>query len=187
MGSCYSSYCDKSVDDSIIKNTNKDSEDFFKNYTLDNTSIVSLEGQILYGKVVDIYDGDTCTLILPFNDKPYKFNVRLAEIDTCELKSKYLINKDLGIKARDRLLELITGKININSKKDIKELLNTNNYILNVKCGKYDKYGRLLCWLYEKDKLNNLSFNQILVNEKLAYNYNGKKKLTEEEQVKLLS
>lgn len=182
MGTCCSSQSDQ------IQNEDNKYKNFFNNSTLDNTSTLTLDGNTLYGKVVDIYDGDTCTIILPFKDKPYKFNVRLAEIDTCEMKSKSPLNKELALKARNRLLELITEqKSQLEDRKNIRQLLNSNNFILSVKCGKYDKYGRLLCWLYKKDKLETVSFNQILVNEKLAYNYNGKKKLTEQEQLNLLN
>jgi hypothetical protein len=44
--------------------------------------------------------------------------------------------------------------------------------------------GRLLGWLYHVEDLEMAkSFNDILVNEKLAYVYFGEKKLSDDEQI----
>ena len=53
-----------------------------------------------------------------------------------------------------------------------------------VKCHDFDKYGRLLLDLYlDKDEK---SISDVLLEEKLAYVYNGKTKLNEDEQLNLL-
>ena len=154
----------------------------------------SLNNSTHMARVVDIYDGDTITCVLYFNNNYYKFHVRLNDIDTCEIDSKFAINKELAHKARNRLYELITSKkLNdlYTSKKDIRQELNSKTYLVKLSCNEFDKYGRLLAFVYpinstinELNKLN--SYNNILIIEKLAYIYHGKTKLSEEEQIKKL-
>jgi endonuclease YncB( thermonuclease family) len=120
----------------------------------------------------------------------YKFKIRIMGIDTCEMKSKNKANKDLAIKARNRLLELITKQpidpLMINTKKHIDDLLNKEVYLVYVHCLEFEKFGRVLAHLYENET-STKSYEDILVEEKLAYRYMGDTKLTEEQQVALLT
>lgn len=62
------------------------------------------------------------------------------------------------------------------SKSELKKILNDNCYIIKLKCGKFEKYGRLLGYLFNKTadcSNNDESYNYCLVKEKLAYIYNG--------------
>ena len=118
--------------------------------------------------------------------------IRLFNIDTCETRSSNIKNKNLGLEAKKRVYNIITGKIietdmndNSNIKKIIKNELNNNCYYIHIKCYDFDKYGRVLADIYktENDIENNNTISNILINEKLAYVYLGKTKLTEEEQL----
>ena len=171
--------------------------DIFEPYTFANTQEFSLNNKIFKARVVDIYDGDTCTCVIKLFDSFYKFNVRLAEIDTCEMKSKNAESKELACKARSRLVELVSnGQITNKSdfdlhmkRNDLRKLLNENIYLINIKCGEFDKYGRLLAYLFPNNDSTyepSNSFNHMLINEKLAYRYMGDTKLTEAEQVNFL-
>jgi endonuclease YncB( thermonuclease family) len=111
------------------------------------------------------------------------------------MKSKNEENKTLALKARKRLCELISDDfidmpLDI-SRKNLVSRLNSKCYLLKVKCGTFDKYGRLLGWLYKIDTPVDTpveeSLNYILINECLAYKYEGKTKLTEEEQTNKLT
>ena len=182
-------------------NSNNSSIDWTK-YNFDNTNEFSLNELYLECRVVDIYDGDTCTCVLPLFDNYYKFKVRLADIDTCEMKSKGE-NKIFANKARICLYNLV---INSNSKtkldldsdisrKEMRALLNKNVYLIRILCGKFDKYGRLLGHLFKSDELKistihdilTKSFNHELVKRNFAYLYKGDTKLTEVEQIDFLS
>lgn len=152
----------------------------FDKYTYDNTEEFSLDNYLTDTRVVDIYDGDTCTCIIPIFNKYYKYHVRLNGIDTAELKSKDKLYIKKALDARKRLFELVTqNKIKIDediSKLDLRKLLNEKCYIIKLKCGKFDKYGRLLGYLFDKKSkcLNiNESYNYCLVDENLAYKYDG--------------
>lgn len=165
----------------------------FTNKTFDNTENFSLKDRCVKCRVVDIYDGDTCTCVIPFNGNFYKFIIRLADIDTCELKSTNMAVKEHAYKARLRLYRLITkdmSNIELNiSRKELRKKLNANVYIVNLKCGDFEKYGRLLGWIYDINmtKYNyDTTYNNILVQEKLATLYDGGTKLTENEQMNLI-
>jgi endonuclease YncB( thermonuclease family) len=160
-------------------------------YNINNVKSFSLENMFIECRIIDIYDGDTCTCIIPVFNDFYKFNIRLADIDTCEMKSKQKENKDLALEARKRLCMLISEDLNDIpldiTRKKLSIRLNSKCYTIKIKCGDFDKYGRLLGWLFKIDATNETpvdqSLNYILINEKLAYKYEGKTKLTEEEQV----
>ncbi len=158
-----------------------------ENLNDDNTSYFSFNGLNCMSRIIDITDGDTVKAIIPFKNDFYKIIVRLNNIDTCETKSKCEENRKLGLDAKKRIYNLITGKtITDVDKKLIKQELNNNFYQVYIKCYDFDKYGRVLADLYSTSD-NNESFSSILINEKLAYIYTGKTKLTEKEQIELLS
>ena len=64
-----------------------------------------------------VIDGDTIdvTLDLGFSVKLHKQRVRLAGIDTPESRTRNLEEKALGLKAKDRLIELCVGSFKIKS------------------------------------------------------------------------
>jgi endonuclease YncB( thermonuclease family) len=155
-----------------------------------NTPQFTMNGVSLYGRICDVYDGDTVTLILEVDGTYRKFKARLNGIDTCELKSKSSKNRELAHKARSRLIELITDSHNTSTtmypnKKDTKQLFEDNVYVVWVKCYEFDKYGRVLVDLFLDEDCTK-SFSEILNEEHLAYVYQGDTKLTEEQQVQAL-
>lgn len=117
----------------------------------------SLEGQYLRCKVQEVYDGDTVTIIFPFNGKAYKDKCRLAGIDAPEIRTKNEIEKREAINVRDWLSKKVLGKL------------------VWIRFGKKDKYGRLLGHIY-LDKKAKLSLNQIMVDQGMVCAYDGKAK-----------
>jgi endonuclease YncB( thermonuclease family) len=156
----------------------------FKQYG-GSTPGLSINGLKCYGRLIDVYDGDTVKVILPTFNSYYKFTIRLNGIDTCEIKSKDKILQDNGIKARDRVLELLTNNKK-DTKKDIKNLLESEVFLVWVECFDNDKYGRILANIY-KDENEKKSISEILLEEKLAYSYEGKKKLSNDDIKKELN
>lgn len=155
-------------------------------YNINTTSTFSLKNTECYARVVQIHDGDTLTAIIPVFDSYYKFSVRLNGIDTCEIKSKNEVTQKLAVSARNRLVNLITGR-QANEISNVKTYLNDNVVLVYVKCSDFDKYGRVLATVTKSPGDALLSFSEILVNEKLAYVYKGKTKLTEDEQIAMLT
>ena len=156
----------------------------------------SLEGLNTYVRVCSVTDGDTIKVIMKLLDKQYfKFIIRLNGIDTSETKSKSDKLKQIAIKAKERLFQLLTNnKLNSDwKKKDIEKYFDDNICIVKIHCYNFDKYGRILADIYllsndniNEENLPRKSLSEILISENLAYKYEGDTKLSEEEQLKLL-
>ena len=112
---------------------------------------------VKFGKVIKVYDGDTITIAarLPFEGSPiYRFSVRLAGIDSAEIRGGTKNETEIAKVARDALYKLIFGKVI--------ELRNNGK----------EKYGRLLADLY----LGELYINQWMIDNGYAVPYDGGKK-----------
>lgn len=124
----------------------------------DKIKIFSFEGRECQGKVVSVYDGDTVKIVFPLTDKEperlFKWNCRLINVDTPELRTKNKKEKEFGKKVRDMLREKIL------------------NNIVDVKCLDFDKYGRLLVEIFYEG----VSINQWLIDNNYAKVYQGGKK-----------
>jgi len=108
------------------------------------------------GKVVSVYDGDSVKVIMPFQNRLYRFSSRLSGIDTPEIRSSCPLEKELAIKIRDLLSKKILNKLVI------------------IKCKGLDKYGRLLVTLHMDG--DEKTINEWLIDENYAFEYNGNKK-----------
>lgn len=159
----------------------------FKNYTI-KTPRFTLNGLKTYGRVVDVIDGDSLTIILPVYNDYYKFNVRLNGIDASELHSQDDQLKQNALNARNTILNLIMGEDMILkeqhnfTKIEIQDMLEKQPKLVWIECLEFDKYGRLLAEIYiTKDKDSSLS--EYLLEKHLVYKYYGGKKLTENDQL----
>jgi micrococcal nuclease len=118
----------------------------------------TFEGRKCEGKVVSVYDGDTVKIVIPLTDKEpdrlYRWNCRLINIDTPELRTKNKKEKEFGKQVRDFLKEKILDKV------------------VTVSCLDFDKYGRLLVELF----INDESINNWLIDKGYAKKYDGGKK-----------
>lgn len=120
----------------------------------------SLNNYSTWAKVVKIYDGDTMTVVFFFADKPYRFRIRLADIDTAEKKSK---NPD----------ERKYSQLAI---KKCQEYIDQTNGIIYIKCHRFDKYGRILATI-QSNPFDKTNLNEILLECNLAYKYDGGTKI----------
>jgi len=120
------------------------------------TPLFTLEGSFVQGKIVDVYDGDTVKIVLnlSINSDYYRWNCRLSGINTPEIRTKNTKEKEFGLLVRDKLKERIENKI------------------LLIKCGEFDKYGRLLVEIYENNG-ELLSINNWLIENNYAKPYDG--------------
>jgi len=119
---------------------------------------LSLNGIICQCKVIDVYDGDTVTLIIPYYDTYKMIKCRLLNIDTAEKRTKNKEEKKFALDTTEYMKTLILDKI------------------IWVRCSNFDKYGRTLGSLYlSKDDFDNdKSLNMRLIKEGYAYLYNKK-------------
>jgi len=135
-----------------------------------------LNGQTHLVKVVNVYDGDTCHVIMKFSYKFYKFKVRALGYDSPEIKpSVHLANRDKikekAIDSRNYLISRITDihdPSNL-SKEELKEHVKNNKKIIELKCYGWDKYGRLLAEFYT----NGVNINKEMIDKNFGYPYDG--------------
>lgn len=127
----------------------------------------SFDTQSFWCRVIKVNDGDTITGIINFVSSYYKISIRLSGIDTCEKTSKHAEIKSKALEAKNRLIELIGFD-------------KSKCCMVFIKCYGFDKYGRVLADLY-KDSTSNVKIQNILLDEHLAYKYEGAKKKTNED------
>ena len=122
------------------------------------TKMFSFEGRECLGKVVDVYDGDTVKIVFPLSEKEperlYRWNCRLINVDTPEIRTKNLKEKTYAKVVRDKLREKILNKL------------------VYVKCLDFDKYGRLLVEIFDNEKCEECINNWLILNE-YAKKYDG--------------
>lgn len=131
--------------------------------------VFSLRG-IHTARVIGVHDGDTLKCIVKLYDDYFTFNVRVYGIDTPEMTSKDPEVKANAIKARNRLIEMLTGEkfFGGDKKRDIDEYFMQRYTEVQLECLEMDKYGRVLA------NIGNCA--DTLVNEGLAHRYFGKTK-----------
>jgi len=106
-------------------------------------------------KVLSVYDADTCTLLIDVGfDIFLKEKCRLYGIDTPEIRTKNLREKELGLKARDFVRQLI-----------LKQTVKIFTY-------KEGKFGRYLVDIYYDDQ----KINDVLIDMGYARRYDGGKR-----------
>lgn len=117
----------------------------------------SLDGRSFVVPVVDVYDGDTCTVKFnPWPEDPdsqeWEFKVRLLGYDSEEIRQpRNLENRDeLKNKANEdkaALVELIGGKT------------------VTIKCWKFDNFGRILARVYVTQGGSDICVNEKMLND----------------------
>ncbi len=141
--------------------------------TLKNTKLFTLRDRTYTAKCVKCYDADTIHVVIELFGELQRFVCRLEGIDSAEIRTKCKHEKECALVARDYLRNLILGKL------------------ITIKCGDFDKYGRLLVSVYEyippNSRVANRSDDQIeysfdksinntLITKGHAYKYDGSKK-----------
>jgi len=111
----------------------------------------------------NVHDTDTISILfkyIPLSSEIIKYNIRIAGIDSPELHSQNLYERELCIKGTEYLKSLILYKM------------------LKVKTKKIDKYGRMLADLYTLDENNDpqIYLNQHLIDNGYCRIYNGEAK-----------
>lgn len=122
-------------------------------------------GDIYDAKVVEVYDGDTITVLFdPFPNsiysKFYKFKIRMNGYNSAEIKPLLTCPNrqdvvSLAYVARDALREKILNK-------EIK-----------LFCHDFDKYGRILGDIYLNENGTDLHINQWMLDNNYGKVYNG--------------
>jgi micrococcal nuclease len=120
--------------------------------TYANTPVFNFKDKEFEAKCVKVYDGDTVTMAFMVFGEYYKFNIRMYGYDSPELKSE--LDAAKALEAREFLAATILDKTVL------------------LKCGKYDKYGRVLGIVY----LNGVDINSTMISNGHGKPYYGGKK-----------
>ena len=150
---------------------------FFQKFILnrhkDEAKLFSLEGRLCLYKVVDVYDGDTCTVIMKNFGKVHKWKVRMHGYDSPEMKPSLKdknrdIEKAKAILAKEYLINLV-------GMSEQGCCRGGGGGFVYIKCGKFDKYGRLLGTLYKSRWRisRQKSINQLMIEKGHGYPYDG--------------
>lgn len=161
-----------------------DTPSSFTGHGLD-TPPFSFVGQSMSARVVDVYDGDTMSVVLPIGAAFYKFHVRLHGIDASELKSKRACSKTLAMQARTEVLTALGVPADSHQRKESQKYLEANLVVVKMECFEFDKFGRILANVYPMGSSDHLS--NTLLRAGLAYEYNGGTKKTCQEQEEFLT
>ena len=120
----------------------------------------SFDGLKTRAKVVDIYDGDTCSIVFFYRGQFIKYRTRAYGYDTCEMHPKKTV--------LNREQEMATAQ---KQKDCFSNMINYNNGIINVELMGFDKYGRILAVYYGENKEK--SINTIMIEDYGAKPYFG--------------
>jgi len=125
-----------------------------------DTSFFSFDKHKCYAKVVDVYDGDTCTLLFLWKNNPIKIRCRMKGYDSPEMKPLLSVPnreivKEKAHAAKDALMKYIDYD---------------NDSIVFAEFEKFDKYGRPLVTLFNSNSVN---VNEIMVMNNHGYKYDG--------------
>ena len=145
--------------------------------SFDDEKQFSFRGLYVPAKVVYVYDGDTLYFQFFYQKKLTQLCSRMLGYDSPEMipKKNVLFREEeirKAILARNRMIQLVSGiKLDDRkySKDEIKTLLATGRKLVMVRLGEFDKYGRILATLYDKD----FNLNQLMIQEGHGYEYHG--------------
>ena len=129
-------------------------------------------------KIVSVYDGDTCDLVISGGKKLERHKCRLAKIDAPEMNKK---PNTLAKKARDFLAWLGTGKSYKPpsrfprksppwSKAKLQSKLDANKSLVNAEFHNVGRYRRPIVTL-KKTRKSRKTFNQYLIEKGYAKRY----------------
>lgn len=133
----------------------------------------SLQDEEFLCKVVEVYDGDTIRVVFRRRGELMQHRVRMAGYDSPEMKPpRKDPNRDVEIRAaiaaRDALKRMIQGSAPEEAR------------LVWLKCGKPDKYGRLLGTIYQRGGcfgcLKGTNVNQWMMDNGHGVPYDGGKK-----------
>lgn len=139
------------------------------NLNIEEFEKFNFNGLVCPCRILNVYDGDTCTAGINWNNKYIQLRLRLKGINSPEIKpSKKLANRDEIIKqaylAKSKMIEYCTDVIpnNCQSKADCEEIMKKNTKILYVKMYNFDAFNRVVSELY-LDQDFKISINKLMI------------------------
>jgi endonuclease YncB( thermonuclease family) len=122
----------------------------------------SFDGKLIEAKVVHVYDGDTVQCVFPLGSSVYQWNVRLAQIDTPEIKAKMK-----GLSHEQQRLSQLEKRAGLVAKQYVAAMLLNKRVVLE--CKAFEKFGRLLATI----RVDGVDVCQHLIERGFAHAYAG--------------
>ena len=146
-------------------------ENNIKNSRPEEFKKINLNNLIIPAKVIDVYDGDTCTMGFSMYGVYLKKRCRLRWVNTEEIKQRKkgkteeqrIALKRKALDAKHRLIELLTDVFPQNDTQ-CDGIIKRNTKIVYVKFFKDDPFGRGIAEIY-LDKEMKRPVHQILIDE----------------------
>ena len=138
-----------------------------QNINIETVELFSLKGKQFIAKIIDVYDGDTITVMFKVFGKYFIFKCRIKHIDTPEIKKKVKPKND-------------EEKIKFEKEKKraiiIRDIMREKllNKIVTLDCDKFDLYGRILVEFNIPE--TNIKIHTWLIENNYAKPYEGKHK-----------
>lgn len=146
----------------IIYEETNNTNDLLIDFDDKNIELFSFNDIKTVCRVVDVYDGDTCTIIFLYKDEVIKYKVRCYGYDSPEMRP--------SLKKENREEEIEKAKI---AKEYFKSLVNYNDGLTYIHIHKFDKYGRLLGTFYNNENFEGKSINDLMIENGHGYSYFG--------------
>lgn len=158
----------------VLKRTPMTQHELLANATWDNTPFLDLDGHETIARVLDIYDGDTLTVAMPWKDGIYKFTIRLLGINTEEIRGTTGDTKERANLARVLLAKTVAcDKFPVDAKTAravLRKSLGQHDCRVRVQCKSFDKYGRVLANVYLTGQ-DGMCLSKVLLDSGLARAY----------------
>ena len=133
-----------------------------KQFKKEDFELFSFNNYKTLGKIVDVYDGDTFTAVFNFKGNYIMYKFRTYGYDSPEMKPLKTINN------RNEIIEKAK-----NAREFFISLLKESDFIVDIKMGKFDKYGRILATM--SNKIGNI--NELMIQNGHGVSYDGGTKL----------
>jgi endonuclease YncB( thermonuclease family) len=143
------------------------------------------KNKMIYAKVVDVYDGDTITIIIMYGDAPMKLKVRVQGVDAPELVVKR--EKGRVYSAQDEELIDLEQRAGAHVRDKVKRMIDGKEIIVKLlRCDKYG--GRQVGAVYLKPQTYE-TLTEYLLSKRYGKPYQAQKKdeWTKEELLYILS
>lgn len=137
------------------------------------------KGEVITVKVTSVYDGDTCTILIPYGSEFMKYKLRVIGVDAPEIKARRDRSKDSEktaeeIAALDELVAL-EKQAALNVRDIVKEMICDKE--IKVVIDRHDKYGgRLLGVIHLPKGYGEKTLKDYLLQHGMAKEYYGQKK-----------
>jgi hypothetical protein len=124
------------------------------------TPLLSLDGQAMYARLVDVHDGDTITVVIDFHGELRRMRVRFEGLNAPELFDSPRIPSSKGINSRNFVIEFLIEPFNVPNlnryktlnktwtSSSIRQMLEDNIIFVFLECRHFEKYGRTLARVF---------------------------------------